>query len=79
MCFISVDRNMKHFVVEEAHIFRGELCSDRNTQKLVQTGDTILRTGRYEDISVLVYIWKTNAVLRCQNTTYPLHVFTSVG
>lgn len=54
---ISVEGNVKHFVVEETHVFRGELCSGGLTQGLVQTSDTILG----EDMRTLglLYKWKT--------------------
>ncbi len=56
MCFISVRWNMKHPAVEEAHIFGGEFCSDRQTQGSVQTSDAFLR----EDMgtSPVVFTWK---------------------
>ncbi len=77
MCFISIRGNMKHFAVEETHIFRGEHCSDRHTQGSVQTGDTVLK----EDAStlVVVYVWKTNAVLTQHQNTSPAPCFHHCG
>lgn len=77
MCFISARGNTKHFTVEATHICRGKLCSDRHTQRSVQTSDTILK--EYTRTIVAIYTWKIEEVLSQHQNILPAPCFHHWG